>query len=168
MLGKPSFGQVLKAELPGLLASKKFTFHATRALPMADATLNQVLNQLGPLGNHVMQLDGMVYDVQVFPDSLLTHLPYFGRTFTPIYGRNISGINELNESGISFNSKKFTYQSEAIKKGGWRIQLNTQDIRENYRMLLEISESGYATLHVRDLYRQGISYYGYIDSIPEK
>jgi hypothetical protein len=168
MLGKPSFGQVSKAELPDLLASKKFTFHATRAIPLADATLNQVLNQLGAFGNNVMQLDGMMYDVQVSPDSLLAHLPYFGRTFTPIYGRNISGINDLNENGISFNSKKFTYKSEARKKGAWRIQLNTQDIRENYRMLLEISENGYATLYVRDLYRQGISFYGYIDSIPEK
>ena len=162
------FGQINKAELPSLLNSKKFTFHATRAIPMADAMLNQVLNQLGAFGNNVMQLDGVVYDVQVFPDSVLAHLPYFGRTFTPIYGRNISGINDLNESGIGFNSKKFTYKSEARKKGAWRIQINTQDIRENYRMILDISENGYATLNIRDSYRQGISFYGYIDTIAQQ
>ncbi len=152
--------QVKKEALPTLLESKKFVFKATTATPLANADLYQILSQLNNSGGSTIQLNGLDYDLRVFPDSLNTYLPYFGRTFIP--------ANNLNDNGIKFSSTKFTYELIARKKGAWRILIRTMDVKESYRLILEINENGYATLSVRDNYRQAISYYGYIEPNPDK
>lgn len=153
-------GQVKKELLPALIGSKQFVFKAKTAIPLADADLTQILNRLSNSGGSTIQLNGLDYDLQVFPDSLNAYLPYFGRTFIP--------GNNLNDQGIKFNSTKFTYESVARKKGAWRILIRTGDVKENYRLILEIHENGYATLSVRDNYRQAISYDGYIEANERK
>jgi hypothetical protein len=153
-------GQVKKEELPTLLESKKFVFKATTAIPFADADLQQALRQLGNTGAGTVQLTGSVYELRVNPDSLVAYLPYFGRTYTSVVDRE--------EMGIKFTSKKFSYKASEKKKGGWQILLGTEDVKDAYRLQLDISKSGYATLIVRDIYRQPITFYGYIESLPDK
>jgi hypothetical protein len=77
------------------------------------------------------------------------------------------GLAEREDLSIKFNSKKFNYQLESKKKGGWRIKIITQDLNRNFTLFLEIDESGYSTLSIRDQYRQPISFYGYIDKLDE-
>lgn len=148
--------QLKKEELQALLRSKQFVFKASTAMPLANADLYRILSQLNNSGGSTVQLNGLDYDLQVFPDSLNAYLPYFGRTFIP--------GNNLNDQGIKFSSTKFTYESIARKKGAWRILIKTTDVKESYRLILEINENGYATLSVRDNYRQPISFYGFIES----
>ena len=160
LLSKLVSGQVSKTELSELLASKKFVFQATTAIPSADADLYQALRQMGNNSAGTVQLNGLVYDLQIYPDSIFAYLPYFGRSYTSVVDRK--------ELSIRFSSKKFSYSIKEHKKGGWHITIGTQDVKDNYRLNLDISKSGYASLSVRDLYRQPITFYGYIDKISEK
>ncbi len=148
-----------KEDLPALLESKRFVFKANTAIPFADADLYQALRMLGNPGGGTIPLNTSVYDLQVRSDSVLAYLPYFGRAFM--------GVNEREDLSIKFNSKKFNYQLEKRKKGGWRVKIITQDLNRNFTLFLEIGESGYATLSIRDQYRQPISFYGYIDKLEE-
>jgi hypothetical protein len=151
--------QVKNEDLPALLETKQFVFKANTAIPFADADLYQALRMLGNPGGGTIPLNTSVYDLQVKSDSVLAYLPYFGRAFM--------GVAEREDLSIKFNSKKFNYQLDKRKKGGWRIKIITQDLNRNFTLFLEITESGYATLNVRDQVRQAISYYGYIDKLDE-
>lgn len=149
--------QVNKSTLPDLIKSGKFVFEAHTAIPMGDSDLNVALRALRNPGGGVIYLDGSIYEVQVSADSVEAFLPYYGRAF--------SSMGNLEEQGIKFNSKKFNYQSEPLKKGGWRIQIETKDVRPAYRLSFDISRTGSASLHVRDFNRQAISFYGDIVEI---
>lgn len=152
-----SLSQVKKEELPALLESKKFVFKANTAIPFANTDLYEALRAMGNPGGGTIPLNTSIYDLQVRVDSLVAFLPYFGRSYTTVV--------DWEELSIKFTSKKFSYKTAAKKKGGWRIQIGTQDVRDSYRMVLDIQQSGYATLNVRDAYRQPISYYGYIEKL---
>ncbi len=151
--------QVKTEDLRALLASKQFVFKANTAIPFADADLYQALRMLGNPGGGTIPLNTSVYDLQIKSDSVLAYLPYFGRAFM--------GLAEREDLSIKINSKKFLYELEKRKKRGWRIKIITQDLNRNFTLFLEIGESGYATLSIRDQYRQPISFYGYIDKLEE-
>lgn len=151
--------QVKKEDLPALLETKQFVFKANTAIPFADADLYQALRILGNPGGGTIPLNTSVYDLQIKSDSVLAYLPYFGRAFM--------GLAEREDLSIKINSKKFLYELEKRKKRGWRIKIITQDLNRNFTLFLEIGESGYATLNVRDQFRQPISFYGYIDKLEE-
>ncbi|MEY3679175.1 MAG: hypothetical protein RI924_1316 [Bacteroidota bacterium] len=152
-----SLSQVKKEELPALLESKKFVFKANTAIPFADADLYEALRALGNPGGGTIALNSSIYDLQLKTDSIMAFLPYFGRSY--------GSIADREEMSIKFNSKKFSFKQLKRKKGGWSIQIVTQDLRNNYRLNLDIGSSGYATLSVRDNFRQPISYYGYIEKL---
>lgn len=149
--------QVKKEALPGLIESKQFVFRANTAIPFADADLYEALRVLGNPGAGTISLNSSMYDLQVKPDSIMAFLPYFGRSY--------GSIVDHEEMSIKFNSKKFSFKQLKRKKRGWIIQIITQDLRNNYRLNLDIGSSGYATLSVRDNFRQPISYYGYIEKL---
>ncbi|MCD7971438.1 MAG: DUF4251 domain-containing protein [Candidatus Azobacteroides sp.] len=111
-----------------------------------------------PLGGKSIYLTS-TYSLQVKNDSLQAYLPYFGRAY-------VAPINPA-QGGIQFDSENFTYNSKK-KKDGWLIELETKDQQRNYKMLLDISSSGYAHLSVNSYDRQTISFNSYIESIGKK
>lgn len=112
-----------------------------------------------PLRGQVRQLT-FGYDLRVSKDTLASYLPYFGRAY-------VAPIN-LSESGLSFTSTDYNYAVKPRRKGGWDVTIQTNDQKDNKRMLLRIQESGYASLQVTSNDRQPISFNGIITERKKK
>ncbi len=127
-----------KTTVEKMINDKEFIFHAHSAAPLGGATI---------------QLTSP-YDLRISNDTLISHLPYFGRAFVGGYG--------TGESGIQFTSTSFEYKVKQKRKGGWEIRLTPEDQRDVRLLQLNISESGYGTLQVFSDNRQAISFRGYM------
>lgn len=153
------YAQTDKATTAKITADKRFVFQATSAISSSNDVNNLLRKMPGNAGGGNINLSGYNYDLTITPDSIIAYLPYYGRT----YSANINS----DENGIKFTSKKFTYQSNKKKKGGWQIRIDTKDTKEGFRLLLDISEKGYATLVAIGTNKQPITFYGVI-SEPKK
>lgn len=139
-LSSTAFAQNLdKATVNKLINSKNFVFKAQTVLPMSMAA---------------RQLTDSYYDVKLWSDSLVSYLPYFGRSYTAVYG---------DEGGIKFTSTHFKYEAKKRKKGGWIISIMPFDTREGNELNFIVSENGSAYLQVNSNNRQSISFNGYIE-----
>ena len=146
--------QTDKTVIKKLIASKNFVFNATRAHPMSESSLNQIL---GPNAmNTVLDLSSGSYYLQVTKDRIVADLPFFGRSYSAPMG--------TDNTGTRFTSKDFTY-STIKKKKNWVITIEPKDVQDSQKLILRISESGSATLNVNNYNRQTISFDGYIDAI---
>jgi hypothetical protein len=144
-------------EVKRLLESKKFTFQAQYANPLGGGvtSLNGRLINISPTGSGHIYLN-YYYDLKVRPDSVISFLPYFGRTtFAP-------SLNP-SDAGVKFTSTKFDYETKAGKKGNSIITITPKDAGYNQKMILEVSSNGSATLQLIITNRTTISYDGYIE-----
>ena len=152
--------QAIKAaELKKLLDSKKFTFRAQYANPLGGGitSLNGQLISISPTGTGHIYLN-YDYDVKVRPDSVISVLPYFGRTFFA------PSLNPT-ENGISFTSTKFDYEAKTGKKGNTIITITPEDANYNRKLILDVADNGVATLQMIITNRTAISYDGFIEKI---
>jgi len=140
-----------------VIDAKNYVFAATSATPLNVADINNVMSKMpGYTGGGNINLSGSNYDLSITPDSLVAYLPYYGRSYTP-------KIGDSNDSGIKFKSKDFSYKSTKTKKGGWLIQMNPKDVKDNYNLTLSITKTGNATLTITSNSQQSISYTGTIN-----
>eukprot|EP01136_Pigoraptor_vietnamica_P036654 Opistho-1_new@103542 len=147
--------QTDKATTAKIVAEKNYVFVATMAIPLNSTDINNVLRQLpGNTGGGNINLNGNNYTVTITPDSIVSYLPYYGRSFSAPIGND--------ENGYKFKAKDFTYQLTKRKKGGWDVVIQSKDIKDNVRMNLNIGENGYATLNVISNNKQSITYNGYL------
>lgn len=123
-------------EIDEKIASSNYTFEAQRANPMS--------------GGKSIHLTS-IYTLKVTPDSIIAHLPYFGRAYS-------APIN--SEGGIKFTSTNFDYEVSEKKKGVSRISIKVKDNQENYKLSLLIGETGSSTLYVDQNNKQGITFMG--------
>lgn len=149
--------QTDKATTVKILESQNYVFVATSASPLNAADINKVLSSMpgytGGAGN--VMLTGSNYDLSVTADSVVAYLPYYGRSFTPKMGG-------IDEGGIKFKSKKFSYKNTPRKKGGWIITIVPKDVKDNYSLTLVATEKGYASLTVTNNTQQPITFSGYL------
>src|ERR1044072_9502480 len=87
-----------KSEVKTIVEAKQFIFHAQTALPTSGRS---------------RQLHSD-YNLRVFPDSLVSDLPFYGRAYSVPYGSGDGGFN--------FTSTKFEYTAAPGKKKGWNIR----------------------------------------------
>jgi hypothetical protein len=127
------------AQIQNLVNSKNFVFVAQTALPLSGRSINLTTP----------------YNLKVSGDTVVSDLPYFGRTF--VAPMNPSG------GGIHFKSANANYTVKERKKGGWDVTILPKDAEDVRQMFLSITEEGYATLQVISNNRQSIGYNGYID-----
>ena len=131
--------QPSKEEVVKLVQDKNYVFRAQSA---------------NPTGGRTRQLTSE-YDLQIRKDTVITFLPYFGRSFSaPI---------DPSKGGLDFTSTDFEYTETPTRKNGWNISIKPKDANDVQEMILSVSESGYGTLMVRSNQRQAISFYGFID-----
>jgi hypothetical protein len=123
------------------------------------------------VANYIMPLRGggfgtsSYYDLKIGKDTITTFLPYFGQATMANYGSI--------DNGIHFTSTKFTYKPTIKKNGNWEIVIVPLDKNRGNdplgvrNMILNISESGYATLQVNNLNRDAISFNGTIREVSQ-
>ena len=97
------------------------------------------------------------YTLNVMPDSLDCHLPYYGRAYSGGYGGG--------EGGITFKTTDFQYSAADAKKGGWNITIKPKNQSSAQQIFMSISASGYANVQVRSNSRDMISFYGSIQEL---
>ena len=130
--------KLVRDSISEIIQNKQFIFKATRALPSSGRS-----RQLS-----------FGYDLQVARDSIISHLPYFGRAYrAPI---------DPTKGGIQFVSTEFDYAVEE-EKNGWLVTILPKNNSEVDKMFLHVSESGYASLQVISTFRQPISFNGRIE-----
>jgi Domain of unknown function (DUF4251) len=132
---QPSEKQILTRSL---VDSQNYVFVAQSAIPMSGRA-RTLTSQ---------------YDLKITQHSIVSYLPYFGRSDMPPI--------DPSQGGIQFTSKDFDYKLTEKKKGGWNIDIKPKDYRDVPRMFLTISTDGYASLQVTSNTRQSISFNGYI------
>lgn len=126
------------AEVSDIVENQNFTFVAERVSPISG--------RLRTLTSR--------YDVQVTRDSLISYLPYFGRSYSaPVNPGQVS---------TQFTSTNFTYEVSAGKKGVWNIKINPKDAPEIQELIFSIFENGSASLHLLSTSKSAITYSGYI------
>ena len=130
--------KVVAENIKEIITHKQFTFLAETAVP----------------SNFRSRPLTFGYDVQVAPDSVISHLPYFGRAY--------SAPVDPSKGGIQFTSTDFTYQVKEKDKGGWIVTILPKDYNDVQQMYLHVTESGYATLQIVSTFRQPISFHGRI------
>jgi hypothetical protein len=151
--------QTNKETTQRIIDAQNYVFVATTALPMNSSDVNAIMNRLpGSNGGGNINLTGSNYDVSVTKDSLVTYLPYYGRSFVARIGDR--------EGGIKFKSKDFSYNKQERKKGGWTITMKPKDVRDsynsNYSLTFNITANGYGTLVVTSNNQQPITFNGYL------
>ena len=124
-----------------LVDSRTFSFIAESATPMSGGNI---------------RLTATNYHLNLNRDSLNSFLPYFGTAYRAEY--------VSSESPLSFISSDFTLSEKPTKRGGWILTIRLDQPDDPDMLILDISQSGYATLSVNSSDRQSIAFYGYIDS----
>lgn len=122
-----------------LITSRNYVFKAQTVLPSSPAASRQLTTD---------------YDVRISPDSIVSFLPYFGRSY--------NAPMDPSKGGIQFTSTRFDYSQSARKKGGWDIVIKPEDTQDARSLSFSISENGYASLQVLSNNRQPIIFNGYI------
>jgi hypothetical protein len=151
--------KAMKAEeVKKLLASKRFAFQAQYAQPLGGTTTNLNGRQinLSPDGSGQIYLN-YNYDFKIRPDSIISYLPYYGRT------QFDAGYNSTTGNGIEFTSTKFGYESKAGKKGSTIITITPEDAKYNRKFILEVYSNGYAQLQALITNRNAIFFNGFIN-----
>ena len=93
------------------------------------------------------------FDVRLQGDSLISYLPYYGKTY--------AAAGMRTESPLNFSTNQFSYEVMPSKIG-WDITIKPTDKREIESYLFKISTTGSATLFVTLSNSQPISFNGRI------
>lgn len=125
------------AKVKEMVNSHRFLFKANTVLPQTGGS-RQLTSQ---------------YDVLLTKDSVVSFLPYFGRSYAAIIGE---------DAGIKFTSTVFDYKAKQGKKGKWQISVKPKDTREVRELIFDVSDNGYTYLQVISNSRQNIGFWGYL------
>ena len=125
-----------KPTVKQLVETKQFTFIPTSVSPQRGAT---------------RFLDGY-FDLTLRNDSLISYLPYFGRSqmapMTP------------DEAGMRFTTTDFNYSFAEGKKGRYNLLFKINDQKNNYTFNMTVYPDGTADLIATSTYREQISFRG--------
>jgi hypothetical protein len=135
-----AYGQQESNSIQSSIEQKQFTFLAQSVTPAKGGT-----RQLSP-----------GYTLIVKGDTLICHLPYFGRVYQPSFG--------TNDAGLDFTSVQFDYQTKVRKKGGWDVKIKTKDLSNQRQLSLTIFQNGTASVNVICSDRESISFNGALDN----
>ena len=127
-----------------MVDSRRYLFQAQSAMPMKGGS---------------RQLSSG-YTFTVSPDTVISDLPYYGRSYQ-------APINP-SDAGIKFTSSDFEYTVKNGKKGGWDIMIQPKDVRNSPQVNITISESGFSSVRVTSNDRQPISFSGNIEEPKQK
>lgn len=123
-------------EIVQAITNDNWVFVADRALPQRGRSRN---------------LTGQ-YEVRCSRDTLIAHLPYFGRAY--------SGPITETRSPLDFKTTDLTISKEQNDKGRWKITISPKDYREVQSFDFILFSNGSAQLNVQLTSRSPISFNG--------
>jgi hypothetical protein len=94
------------------------------------------------------------YDLVVRPDTLVSYLPYYGRSFS-------APIN-ATDAGLQFTSMNYEYSVKNKKKNRWDITIKPKDVSRIRDLNLTVFDNGRASLRVSSNDREVITFDGYL------
>lgn len=97
------------------------------------------------------------YDVRVNNDSIVSFLPYFGRSY--------SAPMDPSKVVTQFTSTDFTYNVNQLKEDQWRVTLQPRDQSAIQELSFLIFENGSATLQLQLTTSDAISFMGNLKKI---
>lgn len=128
--------ELQKREYEQLLESLSFVFYAGTARPQGFSPVN-----LSPEKCYV------VFE----PDTIVSLLPFFGKTY--------GSISFGDDTGLNFSGKPDEYKLTRDKRG-FTLKTKVHSGTVSYRLLLTVSFSGYASLTINSNNRSPISFSG--------
>ena len=94
------------------------------------------------------------YDFVVVPDTLVSYLPYYGRSYS-------APIN-TTDAGLQFTSMNYEYSVKNKKKNRWDITIKPKDVSRIRDLNLTVFDNGRASLRVNSNDREAITFDGYL------
>lgn len=91
------------------------------------------------------------YSFELYGDSVVSYLPYFGEVRMVPYGGG---------KGLNFIGRLSAYEAYEAKAGMYRVIMGVENDEEKYRYILEVFENGSSTLDVSSYNRDPISFTG--------
>lgn len=111
-----------------------------------------VAQYVNPLAARRRDVSG-AYDVTVNKDTVVSYLPYFGRSYTALVSPS--------DADFDFTSTKFSYTITTARKG-WNVSIKPRDQTYLQELYFTIFDNGAASLNVTSINRSSLSYDGYI------
>lgn len=143
-----------------IFSAAKAQDSAKHATPTIEEQINNkhftfVAKWASPMTGQVRQLTDY-YDFEITNDSVITYLPYFGRSY----------IAPADPSNVSLNLSLpiDSYTATERKKGGWNIVIKPKDQTDVQSFSLIIFDNGSASLNVTSSNRDPISYNGTLEN----
>ncbi len=130
-----------QAKVKEMLDSGRFTIQVNRALPMSGRAVNLT----------------SLYSIELKNDTVISHLPYFGRAYSIPYGGG---------DGLHFSVPVTDYSISYNKKNRAQINFNARNSEDNYAFSIQVFPNGTATVNVTPVNRQSITYQG--ELIPDE
>lgn len=128
--------------IPDLLQKKEFTLEAHNANAGNSFYSKELLHK---------------YTLTLSADSVIAWLPYYDRSY-----RSPANPSKIV---VRFISTDFSYRQTGNIKDGWTITLTPHDLgNEITKMIILVTESGYASLQLKGKHWQNITFYGKINT----
>ena len=160
---KVVFPMILLMLAAGCSSTKNAATSEQRAADMEKmATLIEsgnyvyTIQSISPTGGRTIQ-STTPYTMKAVDGNYEASLPYLGRAYTASYG---------GDGGIDFNgSPEDLVIEKNSKKGTVSVHFSIAGEKDKYNVNLVVGSGGYGTLSITSQNRQGISYYGAVNTL---
>ncbi|WP_214071081.1 DUF4251 domain-containing protein [Mucilaginibacter sp. dw_454] len=147
------------ADIKKMADDKKFRFKATTAELSAEENRSGGLMSSAPTKANRMTLSA-VYSALLTPDSVVSYLPYFGKSSSEgVETNNI--VNSTEENPTKFSATAYTYEAKEKKKGNAVITIKPQDSSKIEKYVYYLELDGSARLELTIAHYKTITYIGY-------
>ena len=99
------------------------------------------------------------YSVEMSNDSIISHLPYYGRAYSIPYGGG---------EGLNFKAPLTDYKLDWDKKGTAKIKFTARSTEDKFDFDIDIFSNGSSTIFVNMQNRQSINFQGEVDMTEKK
>ena len=94
------------------------------------------------------------YSLEIRNDSVISHLPYYGRAYSIPYGGG---------NGLIFKAPIDEYKMETNKKGAMKVNLIARSPEDRFKYTLTIYPNGSASIDVNMQNRESINFLGEVE-----
>lgn len=150
VIGVPTLSAQTKKE------KKEMKQKAVRELVLAEKYKIDVDRAIPARGRSVSLTSP--YSIEIRNDSVISHLPYYGRAYSIPYGGG---------EGLNFKAPISDYKIEWDKKGTAKVRFIARSTEDRFSFNIDIFSNGSSSIFVNMQNRQSISFQGDLD-IPEK